>query len=88
MLAQEFEAGAAGGIAHELATKRRGGYGVAGVQREVGFVGTELFAVMCHVHAAVSVGSGEAGEAEQPTPNGVVECAILEQQAMRGLMHE
>src|SRR5947209_6125957 len=71
--AKELPASAAGAVAHELASQGRPRDWVAAVERDVGFVGTELLAVMRHVTAPVQVDRREGGEAHDPTTDEVVQ---------------
>ena len=86
--AHQLPAGAAGGVAHELAPERGAGDRVVRVERDVGLVGAELGAVMGHVAAAVVVGAGEGGEPEQPATGPVVRRLVAEQHPVRRLVHQ
>ena len=85
---EQLPAGLAGRVAHELAPHRRARDRVAAVQRDVGLVGAELFAVVRHVPAPVEVDRRERREAEQPASDPVVPLAVAEQQPVRGLVHQ
>ena len=88
LLAEQPEARAPGGVAHQLAPEARAADRVARVERDVGLVGAELLAVVRHVDAPVGVGRRERRVAEEPPADEVVGAAVGEQQPVRGLVHQ
>ena len=85
---EEFPARPPTDVAGEFATQRRAGDRVAAVQRNVGFVRSELLSVMRHMSAAIAIDRRESHVANQPAPHPVVELAVPEQHAVRGFVHQ
>ena len=86
--AQHFAAGHEQCVSAHLAPEARARDRIVGIQRNVGFVRSELLAVVRHVHDAVAVGVGERRIAEQPATDKVVDGLVAHEQPMHGLVHQ
>ena len=84
----ELPAGSTGGVAPQLAAKAVGRDRIPAIEGNVGFVRSELVAMVRHVASPVRIDRGERGKPDDPAPDEVVQLAIAEEHAMRGFMHQ